>query len=154
MFWGTGKPKVQILKWDGTVMETVTLPLPSARSPIPWEREHDDRFNPVTKNLVLRQFGWRYRCRMYFSGFVAAGDDNFENLIKVVNWGTEQPLRLWPHLDQGISYLVHVTDARAGHHSMTTKIDEIEIEFTAIELIAKIPNLDLKFSGNLRGITK
>jgi len=132
--WGTGVPKLYLYDHRGTLRYDIELPDP-ARYEQKFEMEKDTQVS-VNRKLIKRLFGFRYKGTFTWEQPDSTSQDA---IFTIVNWTGK--IRLWPHKEvTQLSYMVEVTGFEHENISGKVAMDRFRVEFTATELLNKVPN--------------
>lgn len=146
MFFGTGAPTVYLIDGLGVVTNTIVLPQPNERTANPFIINVDSYEN-INDILVIKKKQFKYKESLIY---VDPLNDDYENIVDIMNW--DKVIKIAPWSNE-IQFDVKVTDTFPGNSFETMlSLDYVEIEFTAVNWINKIPNLDLLYTSS-RNIT-
>jgi len=143
---GNDVPVIKLLAEDGTVHDTITLPHPSKGGrQFNYNIENDPKINPLTGDLLSREFGVRPVLRLRYD----LDQNTAEDLITVFN--SPLQIQVQPY-NNAITFLAVITDFQYSHFDGDVEFDTLEIEFTGIKRIGKVPNLDTLYTFTNRKI--
>jgi len=135
-FFGSGGPRIVFLDADGTAHKTIDLPHPSSRKFLPI-LNNDPSENPITKNMLERRFGFRFRYTFRWNSPGTSLDD----LIEIAN--TTFQIRLHPHNETlNYNFYAYIADVQTDLIMGKVDNDAFEITFESIKLFSKIPDFD------------
>ncbi len=137
---GNDVPIIKLIAADGTIHNTLTLPHPSKGGRLfNYKMEGDPKINPLTGDLLPRSFGVRPVLKLRYD----LDQDTAEDLITVFN--SPLQIQIQPY-NNAIIFLAVITDFQYSHYEGDVEYDTLEIEFTGIKRIGKIPNLDTLYT--------